>query len=399
MNKSVKIGLAVAAAVALCAGYNCSRGTGKKIWTKNVVSGSIPSGEINEKTGTMPDYAEIHIDASGSMKPYFNTSDPTFANSISAINNLNPEKTSIYFIGKKEPYKGLVANIVSDVKNQPALSSTTFHGFFKEAAQKLDTVNTVIYLVTDGIMSVNGTDMNAALLQLQGKITGELKKHGNLAAAIFRYEGGYDGDYWNCHDQRLSKQSKEMAGISRRPYYVIALGSKETMRWLAKSPRKNWNNTDALFMGIHDLAGHRKGVLSLGDETPIEAMNKDVTLVFDLPECLRSADLTGAVLTNDGKDIGVKPRMTERGDRLEAVIPKGTILTPESDGRIRITLTVPDDVKGKWLTEWNSEDDTAGPDQTSTYGLKYLVDGMFDGLEGDGDELSLLNMDFVYKMK
>ena len=48
--------------------------TEKGVWVDNKISASYQNGAINEPIGEMPSEAEIFIDASGSMKPYFKTS-------------------------------------------------------------------------------------------------------------------------------------------------------------------------------------------------------------------------------------------------------------------------------------------------------------------------------------
>ena len=359
------------------------------VWVDNRISASFETSTINETVGEMPATAELHIDASGSMKPYFRAEGAGMINTLSEIVNLNESGTSIYFLDNKKKYTGLVRDILGDINKQPNSSNTLFHDFFESAACKIDTTNTIIYLVTDGIMSIHDTskDMSDALVELRGKIENSLKNHSNLAGAVFRYVGGYKGTYWNSKSNGITLKEQ-----IDRPYYIIALGNKETMRWLETIPVSKLNNPDRLFMGIHDLDGHKKATLALGENAKIQNLSDSVTLILDLPECLHNVDVTKAELTNNGRRLSVG--VIKEESRLKAVIPTTIPLRPESDGRIKIELSIPNIVPNRWISEWNCDNDIAGPDSTSTFGLGTLVTGMFNGLEKDSDFLSVV---FTYK--
>ena len=361
----------------------------ERVWSKNRISASFEPSTINEKVGEKPATAELYIDASGSMKPYFRADGTAMINTLSEFVNLNTAGTSVYFLDNPRKYNGLIKNIVQNINQQPNNSNTLFHDFFKNAACKIDTTSTIIYLVTDGIMSIHDTnsDMSAALVQLRGKIQHSLAEHPNLAGAIFRYVGGYRGMYWNSRSKAINLNNQ-----IDRPYYIIALGQKETMRWLESVPVAKLNNPHRLFMGIHDLAGHKKAVLALGNAAKIEDINKEITLILDLPPCLQNMDITNAKLTNNGREINV--RIEKEGARLIAKIPPTIGLMPERDGSVKVRLSVPNKVPNQWIIDWNCDNDIAGPDTETTFGLGTLVRGMFEGLEMDSDFLSV---DFIYK--
>ena len=359
------------------------------VWVDNRISASFEASTINETVGEMPVTAELYIDASGSMKPYFRAEGAGMINTLSEIVNLNESGTSIYFLDNKKKYTGLVRDILGDINKQPNSSNTLFHDFFESDACKIDTTNTIVYLVTDGIMSIHDTtkDMSDALVELRGKIENSLKNHSNLAGAVFRYVGGYKGTYWNSKSKGITLKEQ-----IDRPYYIIALGNKETMRWLESIPVTKLNNPDRLFMGIHDLDGHKKATLALGENAKIQDINNDVTLILDLPRCLHNIDVANAVLTNNERNLNIK--IIKEESRLKAIIPPTIPLRPESDGRIKIELSIPNIVPNRWISEWNCDNDIAGPDSTSTFGLGTLVTGMFNGLEKDSDFLSVV---FTYK--
>lgn len=358
------------------------------VWTKNDVSASFPQGSINEPSGPMPPTAEIYIDASGSMKPYFTTDDTNMVNTISEINNLNLDGTDIYFLDNPKKYTGLVKNTLGDLKNQPNLTSTTFHSYFAKVASMIDTTNTITYLVTDGIMSVGGGNTSKALVHLRGLITNSLKHHPNLAGGILRYVGDYNGYYWDCRNNRTSEEIHQM-----RPYYVVVIGRKNAVKWLSELPAAKLNNPQsALYFGIHDFKGHNKAVLSFGDSARIENMSDTVKLILDLPPCLNGIDPTAVKLFNNDSNIGIP--IHKEGTRLIAKIPPTTPLVNNS-GYVKISMIADNVVPGNW-EGWNNEDDTSGPDEVSTYGLKYLINGLKDGLEPE-EQLFVVN--YQYKLQ
>lgn len=367
--------------------------TSEKVWVGNRVSASFPERTINE-TSTCPNLTKIFIDASGSMKPYFRADENGMINTLSEIKNLNIDNTNIYFLGSAKAYTGYITNILGEINKQPNLSATTFHDFFNESACRLDSVNELIYLVTDGIMSVGSGNTAKALVQLRGQITNSLKCHSNLAAAIFRYEGGYNGDYWNSKNQKITaNECPLLKGEIKRPYYVIALGRKEVIRWMYSLPISKLNNPSAsLYMGIHDVKGHMASALALGDSIAIEDMNQKVTLILELPDCLKDIEANIVKVCNAGETLNIPVK--KEGRVLSAQILPTVPLRSESDGRIKISFVCKNEIPENWVNSWNTENDLNGPDEFTTYGLKYLIEGMFNGLENSEN---IFVVDFVYK--
>lgn len=393
MNRKTIL-IAIVAVIAVFVAYKIlSKPTHEKgVWVGNKISASYQDGAINEPIGEMPSEADIYIDASGSMKPYFRANGTSMINTISELVNLNQNGTQIFFLDNPKPYKGLVKNIITDVNNQPNASFTSFHDFFKKASCKIDTVNTLIYLITDGIMSVDNGDMSQAMVELRGKISNALSSHNNLAGAIFRYVGEYKGDYWNSKNKHItSKECPLLKEQIQRPYYVIVLGRKEALRWLQSIPTNELNNPQEYFMGIHDYAGHANTTLAYGDSAKIQDMNADVSLILELPSCLRDIDVAKVKVMNGDNELPTS--VSKDGLRLSATILPTQSLRPEKDGRIKITFFASNEIPSEWTDTWSTDDDIAGPDQTTTYGLKYLVTGMFNGLEG---KRNMLKADFIY---
>lgn len=364
------------------------------IWENNKLTAGFAPTAIDEQVSE-PETSDIYIDASGSMKPYFTSDGANMINTISSIKNLKTDETDIYFLNDPQPYKGLVARIISDVQKQPKEATTTFRVFFKRTANKVDTTNTIVYLVTDGIMSVGGIDTKKALKQLEGEITSALKGHKDLAGAVFRYIGEYKGNYANSLNQTITPaQCPLLKNEIERPYYIIALGQKKAIRWLQKTAKEKLSNPKAaLFMGIHNYDGHTKYTLAKGDSAALQYPGDDVTLVLDLPECLSSTDLDVKVKNYDRE---LKVSVSKEDNSLVANIPANIGITGRY-GKAKISFTAKNKIPNDWLTTWNTENDEKGPDKETTFGLASLVKGMFNGL--DSEDNNLLSVDFIYKLK
>jgi len=358
------------------------------VWIGNNITANF--AEIDEPVAKMPNLSEIYIDASGSMKPYFHNG-TEMINSISEIKNLNINGTKVFLIGNPLPYNGLIINIIASINAAPGQSTTTFDGFFKAQAAKIDTVNTLVYLVTDGIMSLGTTgDIAKALTEFRGRITDALSGHPNLAAAVFRYIGDFNGFYYDKHDRPIHFNGD-------RPYFIIALGQKEAIKWLQEQPAEKLNGPETLFLGLHDFKGHTKSHLALGDSIayPLQNMGEPVNLTLDLPDCLAYLDATQAILENKGNKLSVP--VTKAGNTFKATIGKNIVLLPEpSDGSIKITLSVRNEIPSTWTHQWNCDADAESPANPTTFGLKALISGMAEAMEPDS---LLLKADFIYKPK
>ncbi len=400
--KKTWILIAVIAVVLFCIVRSCpspSRGDNK-------ITATLRNASIQEEVSASSPEAEIYIDGSVSMKPYFNAPHPDdLVNTISEIKNLNSDGTSIFFQGNPKPYVGMIANIITNLRQQPHLPESPFYDFFREQACKIDTTNILIYLVTDGIISETSDggrknanlNMRLRLKQLQGMIRDALKGHANLAGAIIRYSGKYQGDYWNRENKRVtSARCALLKNEITRPYYVIALGKKEDIRWLQSQPDENLNNPEEkLFMGVHDLAGHQKA--NFDKEKPeIVDMDADVMLILELPECLKNIEGKDVKVIHEGKDLSIEVTK-EGGNKLQAIIKPKIDLKSDNEGCITVSFVMKNKLRGEWLSTWSNDDDMDGPDEISTYGLSTLVHGMFEGLEDEGKEY--LKCDFEYKLQ
>lgn len=333
-----------------------------------------PSDEVDPQK---PDKISIYIESSGSMKPYFATHDDNIINTVSRLNKLDIRNTNIYFVGDERPRSGYIMQILGNIESQPYNATTTFHDYFGKQVAVVDTSSSISFLVTDGLMSVGKRvgDTKLALEQLEGKITSSLKQSNvdELAAAIFRYTGKYKGTYWHQNDSTSLYDGM-------RPYYVIALGQKPYIKWLASLNKEKLNNPEgSLFIGIHSPKGHTHITQSIksASDSIINPL-KDVTLSVDLPDCIEDLP-SQPYVKNNGTLLSSSVERTPSG--LKTVIPMNEMgFSSNSAGVYETEIVVENRIPDKW-NDWSTDNDLAGVNPQTTFGLKNLIGGIFKALE------------------
>lgn len=358
-------------------------------WTDNKISASYPSGVINE-AAIEPIHQLVYVDVTGSMTPYYVKDKRTnVVKAMSAVITLIPrDSIHVRFLGGNEVHTGFVNDILQkayDKKNikdakEKISRVTNFDMMFKMAIDSvLNKPGTVVYLITDGIQSLNKKSYSMAdyLNELRGSIKSSLSNANDIACGIFRYIGDFNGTFINCREVSMSNQHLQ------RPFYIIAFGDKSRIRWLAnQNDEKLGSPQGKLFIGTHDFAGHNKAVLSKPDSTHLEKPGEDVTLILNLPPCMvKEINPSECQITGVANPSIVTKNITPEG--LEIKIPSACGIHSDPSGFVSIGVSMPNRIVGEWLTTWSTNDDTLGPDSISTFGLSSLVMGIVDGLQPD----------------
>lgn len=358
-------------------------------WTDNKISASYPSGVINE-AAIEPIHQLVYVDVTGSMTPYYVKDKRTnVVNAMSAVLTLIPrDSIHVRFLGGNEVHTGFGNDILQkaydkkDIKDDKKKLSrvTNFDMMFKMAVDSvLNKPGTVVYLITDGIQSLNKRSYSMAdyLNELRGSIKSSLSNASDIACGIFRYLGDFNGTFINCREISMDNQHLQ------RPFYIIAFGDKSRIRWLAnQNDEKLGSPQGKLFIGTHDFLGHKKAVLSKPDSTHLEKMGEDVTLILNLPPCMvKEINPSECQITGVANPSIVTKNITPEG--LEIKIPSACGIHSDPSGFVSIGVSMPNKIGGEWLTTWSTNDDTLGPDSISTFGLSSLVMGIVDGLQPD----------------
>ncbi len=389
----------VAAAVYSCGGHG---DTDEGVYADNRIEATMRQEGIINEPATQPVAQRIYIDNSVSMRPYFMGDSCAIINTITELRNLENSGTQIFLNGDKKPLTGFFAPAIKKNIGKISSGNSDFPTFFSAAADSIDNNSgELIYLVTDGILSIGPGNMDQVLREMRGRITGSLKGHPGLAAAIFRYLGDYKGYYYN----RLNKSTKRPLD-QQRPYYVIALGNADNIRWLASKSDDELNNPDdKLFFGIHDLKGHATTrIADPGDGAYLQYPDSAARLEILLPECLKNLSKSDILENLEIETCGEDYDGNELYERrvITSQYPEKLILlidnshynySADEDITVKLENFLPD----AWETTYNAADDLGDTVSTgTTYGLGTLVKGIYEAFETDDDDLIKLTFKYKY---
>lgn len=362
---------------------------------------------INESETLSVGEAEIYIDASGSMKGYFLSDNPGFINTISSLMSI-ADSSKVYFMGNPKVYAGLTKDIVQNLRRQPNNTATTFAHSFEQMCRQSGG-SKVCFLVTDGIMSV-GNKTGLALKDLQNAIEKTLKANGaGKSVAVLRYTGEFLSNpaksiyYYDCNDKR------HVLNCDNRPYFVIIVGEKDVLRYIRSVAAAKLQPAQAVYFGVHDMAGHQNNTcITTSDtinEARLEIPGAPIVLNATLPACFAHFD-AGYVKTNltvsiNGVTIG-KQYESESNTRisnqeLNIVLDQTkNIIAPAFDGKVTIKLTVANPMPAQWQA-YSSDDDTQIENEgaNTTFGLSTLLQGIKNSMDA---EPTLIEFTYIFTL-
>lgn len=335
----------------------------------------------------------IYRERSGSMTPYDSPQgDGSYAAAITALRNRLPGKTVVEEIGDQ--------------------GYTDFGAIFDQILNKTGE-REVSVLVTDMIYSVRGMqDVNPqrVFADMQGMITSVFKEQvAHKCVLLVQMEASYDGPYY-CYDGSV----RTVHG--RRPYYIIMVGSREAITRIATE-----DNYRA-FADFKTLKGYRQmylydtgklyepyySILLSGPEVsgrfvPERGQSECITSVQDV-EADRDGKVKLAVAV-DMRGMLVDERyltdvtnyrvVADDPVRIERVRPitdkdlsasgrkyakEATHLMVLSMERVshkqQVGILLQNRLPG-WVAKSSSDDDRT-VDGSTTFGLRYLMEGIYD---------------------
>lgn len=383
---------------------------GRDIIEKNIIHAQIDS--INEVAESTINSAEIYIDASGSMKGYFISDECVFSGQLAKLKSYI-SNTQVYFVGQREPFRERMTTIISDLKKQPNKTATNFDELLTMLCKK-STPDKLCFLVSDGIMSI-GKTTNKALEELGVIVKDSISKNGkDKAVAIFQYASEFISNssanvyYWNHKNEGVNLKCND------RPYYVIAVGSKEAIRSLRNDAKRKLSPVQSLYFGIHDYAGHNKTTQAEKIEAHLEKPYEDVVLNATLPPCLlyysnkyicdnMVVEMNGKEVSREAYNPEQKPDSVIQNGSLNIIIKQEKLpLNSDAEGLVEFTVKIKNVLPEEWtggVTGLSSSDDTqiatASMQQKKTYGLETLLNGIKSALD---PEDNLIEIKFKFNL-
>lgn len=351
--------------------------------------------------GKQPSF-HIYLERSGSMSPYDSKDgDGTFRAAVMALQNNLPGKSTVDSVGEK--------------------GYTDFRQIFDNILNRT-TDDQVSILVTDLIYSVRdmqGVNPQRVFSEIEGMTNavfkGEVKRKSLL---VVRMMGSYNGPYYS-YDNSV----KPFAG--RRPYYIIIVASNAnmvrlthdaTLRTFADMERmRGYDNmclmtADDLYKPYYSFLlsnadvrgrfrperGQDSQVRSLtGVEPDRNSGDVQLVLAVDLSHLFIDqrylTDVSNYAVEADD-DVRIKEiRKIDKRDVTPAekkylgtathiFVLQAPAISHEQDVKIKLLNRLP-----QWVATSSTDSDLT-PDGLTTFGLKYLLGGIFDSYNRNADD-------------
>lgn len=412
-------------------------------WELCFVEGGDTTGRINpwkEIVDNKDVSINLYIDNSSSMKGYFESKNLspliTVLSGIqqyfsgNKIDGFYIEKDSI----KRYPFNQLTTNL-SSKKLSSYSDAIQLDGLIKNIAvqykKESQRSNVIDFIITDGIPSGNNDEINPKknngeviikdpnnrtfnidyATTLQSRIANALSGIRGIAASVYQFQSGFNGDYWYFNNTKGHKD------WNLRPFYVLVIGNKDLVMRLAESENKGLEffqaNNKVHFGSVDEkaikLSGpFKKGTIVDPDEFK-EAEEEDrykgyivirpqLSLV-GLPYFARNSSYIqkNAKITLDGKDFPFVDKDAEQeGYKIE-----GEMLTFQLKvvqfKKYKLQMSIKN-ATPSWVDESTCFNDKTVSDlelSTKTFNLKYLVEGLKNGITGSKGDVTLYEKEFI----
>lgn len=405
--------------------------------------GGDTTGRINPWSITNPPKGvviNLYIDNSSSMKGYFESKNLspliTVLSGIqqyfsgSNINGNYIEKETI----KEYPFDQLTTDLSS--KNLSGYSDAIqLDGLIKIIAvqykNESQKSNVIDFIITDGIPSGSNDEVNPKkengeviikdpnnrtfnidyATTLQSRIANALSGIKDIAASVYQFQSGFNGDYW------FFNNTKEHKNWDLRPFYVLVIGNKDLVMQFAESENKGlefFNSNNKVHFGSVDkeaikLSGpFMKGTVVDPEEfkeaEEEEGYNGYIVIrpqlsLAGLPYFARSASYIkkNAKITLDGKELPfVDKDAKQQGYKIEREMLTFQ-LKVEQLKKYKLKMSIKNTTPS-WVDESTCLNDKTASDlelRSRTFNLKYLVEGLKNGITGSKGDVILYEKEFV----
>lgn len=369
---------------------------------------------VTPKPKELSTKVSVYIDNSSSMKGYFdsNNSAPMIGVLAGLTQFYNDVEINGYYMNVDTivscPWSKLTSNITkrkftsySDAMQIDALIEKIMGSYDSESPKN----NVINFILTDGIPSGTNEEVrkdpnfnkNSASL-LQVRIAQAIKSKG-LAASVYKFSSGFDGIYYFFDNTNVKKSMKE------RPFYLIAIGKKDLVMELAEKENGGLSMFKAeekvhfgaveedkikLTSTSFDMGTMNIPEKAFGGDDDVVAININMQLSLSgLPYFARTQDYLNKhmELTIDGKS----PKgCNVQGTQLN--IPLKVEQMEEHSVKVKITNNTLSWVEESTLLDDKkaSSDDLA----SKTFNLKYLVEGLCDGVTHSTGTITLFEKEF-----
>lgn len=403
-------------------GYDAS-----EYWEYCMYEGGDTTGRINPWKGISKEFnieINLYVDNSSSMRGYFESKNLSqLITVLSGIQQYYSDKNINGFYVEKDSLKEYSFDkLTTDLSSRKFTNYSDaiqldglirrIAGSYKLKSKNLRLLN---FIITDGIPSGTNEEINPPgkklkpedrtfnidqATTLQARIANALSGIKNIAASVYQFQSGFNGDYYYYNNTNKPKD------WDKRPFYVIAIGDKNLVMDFAESE----NNGLELFKSINKV--HFGSVD--GSKICLTGPFLTGTMTVD-PQLFEEAD-------NDEAKIKISPQLSLKGlpyfARTTSYIKKNAKIILDdkefedykSEGDfLTLNLKVDQNMKYKlniniknttpsWVESSTCFNDKLISDlelKNKTFNLKFLIEGLKNGITGSKGDVTLYQHEFI----
>ena len=346
----------------------------------------------------------IYVENSGSMYGYVNGQTAFKNNLYDYITDLRNTELckdiNFYYINsdvikQDESDFNFIKNLtVSSFNNAGGSHATTDIADVIGKVLALTDTNTISIMVSDFVYSPGKQQINSLpspSTTIRGLFNENLKRYPELSVIFYRFSSEFKGRYYDYLDDPVTIDQQ-------RPYYMMILGGASYLRRLKElmpdigynvlnryelsnaGGKVNyiWNPNNSI-----GLFGKCENPREMTGKAKIDPKSKKFTIAInvDFSDLLLSDEYImnpdNYRISNRQYDLRIKDNNSGAYSHTLYLDLKGTII---SKGDVKIELLKKE---CDWAEAFNENDDTNYVSEDKTYGLEYLVDGIYGAYETD----------------
>lgn len=266
----------------------------------------------------------------------------------------------------------------------------------------------VACLITDGILGTNLNQtqqtpeiMKASLPVARDMIANCFSGNSNIGVSLYRFTSDFYASNSTLYYCTYSNRHIYPLEIEARPYYVLLIGRPAQLRKI-KGDNYLTNYTNELHFGIHEFKAHK---VIINDVKHFDTKNhnywkgpnnEDAHLSGKLPECLIGLEeflFQNAEVKLNGKEID-KNNLRIKNGKVELSFDIAHSAAVKK-GNNKFSIEVFNNIPSEWNDLSCEDDQSIATDialQSQTYGLFYLVQGLYIG----SAERKLLDITYTF---
>ena len=416
MKKGLLFFIAMTCLVMLTGCTECGKG---KTTSPGKVPPTPPSSVEPEEE---PDSIRVYIDNSGSMRGYTEGQNFAFINAISDLKSV--KNGEAYFWGAKprKPITGIIGEALA--KNSFNGQETPFPSMIAQLEHEAAKSGALTFIVTDGIIGVSSKQsqyLQQSLGQIKNDIRDSAKVEQGMAISVFRLVSGYSNKSSKSYYYTHKNTPVKLDSANQRPFFVIAIGKRANIQWFMNKVINDgslsaYKSAASITFGLHNheaklALSDRLAFEQKGGSAKLKKTKGTFSLKANIPACLAQDPKLDYIKQNLEVKLNDEQLSCLTSAKIDKDDPKKGFFVDENTlyviyDQVRnisttdnvITIRLKKTIPTQWTTQWSSEDDSNiakdQMEQTRTFALSYLLNGLYEAT--DGDQM-LLDTKFEFK--